>query len=186
MNETAFDRALARLLEAEGGYVNDPDDAGGETYRGIARRFHPDWPGWNIVDMAKQTPDLWSLPDLQERVAEFYRAEFWSRFRGDDIPDEIAAELLDIAVNLGVHRAVQFLQRALNLWPFEGDWLAVDGIMGLATEARVNVLRPDEIRAIVTILNILQGVHYIERVEDRPVNAKYLKGWLKRVTLERR
>ncbi len=194
-NETAFDRALARLLDIEGGYVNDPDDPGGETYRGIARRFHPNWLGWEIVDSIKHdaivegynlTQRLDAENALQGQVTDFYYTEFWTRFRGDNIPPEIAAELLDIAVNLGVHQAVRFLQRALNLWPFEGDWLAVDGIMGRATESRVNALNEGEIQATVTLLNILQGVHYIERVEDRPVNAKYLKGWLKRVTLEKR
>ncbi|MFM7564688.1 MAG: glycosyl hydrolase 108 family protein, partial [Planctomycetota bacterium] len=33
----AFDETMIN----EGGYVDDPDDRGGETYRGVARRFHP-------------------------------------------------------------------------------------------------------------------------------------------------
>lgn len=32
-----FEHALQLLLQHEGGYVNDPDDQGGETYKGIAR-----------------------------------------------------------------------------------------------------------------------------------------------------
>jgi lysozyme family protein len=204
-NKTAFDRALARLLEIEGGYVNDPDDPGGETCWGISRRFHPDWQGWAMVDAVKAEygtgPAFSGINDitkalvrgaldrdenLQALVATFYRTEFWNRFRGDAIPVEIADEMLDIAVNLGVHQAVKFLQSALNLWPFEGEPLVVDGIFGWVTEERVNALDKSEIRSTVTMLNILQGMHYMELVKERPDKAKYLKGWLKRITLEKR
>jgi len=117
-----FKAAFERTMSREGGYVFDPDDAGGETYKGIARRFHPSWDGWEIVDEIKRfaQADLADVLDdndtLQERVAAFYRAQFWNRFMGDAITDQrVAEELFDTAVNMGVHRAVTFLQRALNL-----------------------------------------------------------------------
>ncbi len=198
MSKTAYDRALNSVLALEGGYSNDPDDTGGETYRGIARRFHPYWQGWQIVDKVKMdvraeyntrewvkvlNVRLDNNEDLQAQVSSFYRSEFWSRFRGDFMPDPIAEELLDSAVNLGVHRSVSFLQRAMNL--FASEPLNIDGVVGRITEERANALDESEVRATVTIMNVLQGMHYIERVEDRPINAKYLKGWLKRVTLEK-
>lgn len=31
-----FEKYLAETLKMEGGYVNDPDDRGGETFRGVA------------------------------------------------------------------------------------------------------------------------------------------------------
>ena len=34
-----FEEAYKKTSDFEGGYVNDEDDAGGETYRGIARNF---------------------------------------------------------------------------------------------------------------------------------------------------
>ncbi|MGL4208543.1 MAG: glycosyl hydrolase 108 family protein, partial [Candidatus Adiutrix sp.] len=33
-----FDSALIIVLEFEGGYVHDPADRGGETFRGISRK----------------------------------------------------------------------------------------------------------------------------------------------------
>jgi len=39
---TKFDEIIEVVLEHEGGYVNDPDDPGGETNFGIAKRSHPD------------------------------------------------------------------------------------------------------------------------------------------------
>ena len=37
-------------MEHEGGYVDDRDDRGGETYRGISRNNFPDWKGWKKID----------------------------------------------------------------------------------------------------------------------------------------
>ena len=34
-----FQEALKKVLVYEGGYVNDKDDAGGETYKGITKRI---------------------------------------------------------------------------------------------------------------------------------------------------
>ena len=41
-----FRLAYKKIEAAEGGYVNDPDDKGGETYKGISRKANPDWNGW--------------------------------------------------------------------------------------------------------------------------------------------
>ena len=49
-----FDKALRKLLAIEGGYVNDPGDPGGETYKGVARRYNASWPGWSRIDAAKR------------------------------------------------------------------------------------------------------------------------------------
>ena len=35
-----FGDAFKKLSIKEGGYVNDKDDAGGETYRGISRKYN--------------------------------------------------------------------------------------------------------------------------------------------------
>jgi len=36
-----FEDAYERTAQIEGFYVNNPNDNGGETYCGIARKFHP-------------------------------------------------------------------------------------------------------------------------------------------------
>lgn len=43
-----FTPAFEEMIRNEGGYIlhNVAGDHGGDTYAGIARRFHPDWPGW--------------------------------------------------------------------------------------------------------------------------------------------
>ena len=41
-------------MKHEGGYVFDPDDSGGETYKGVARKFHSKWEGWSKIDLHSQ------------------------------------------------------------------------------------------------------------------------------------
>ena len=40
-NPTTFDQVIDRVLAHEGGYVNDPDDPGGETKYGISKKAYP-------------------------------------------------------------------------------------------------------------------------------------------------
>ena len=45
-----FNKAYKATMGHEGGYVDDPADKGGETYKGIARRYNPGWGGWKQID----------------------------------------------------------------------------------------------------------------------------------------
>lgn len=177
--------ALPPVLAYEGGYVNDPADPGGETYMGISRRYHPNSGVWPIIDADRKDGRPINDAFLFGLVLSFYRLQFWDRFQGNAIPDQaLADELLDQAVNLGVSRAVEHLQRALNAlnsqakrWPD----LDRDGKLGPATlraieSARTYGLLPH----LLTALKCQQGCYYLERMEARPVNEKYA-GWFARV-----
>lgn len=88
-----FAAAVGFVLKHEGGYVNDPDDPGGETKFGIAKRYHPD------VD----------IKNLDERAAaEIYLKEYW--MPTCDIvsfPKDIL--FFDTAVNMGKAVATEML-----------------------------------------------------------------------------
>ncbi|HBB40901.1 MAG: hypothetical protein COW73_03910 [Nitrospirae bacterium CG18_big_fil_WC_8_21_14_2_50_70_55] len=185
-----FAAALALVLIHEGGYANDPDDRGGETYRGIARRFHPDWPGWSRVDALSRRPgfprSLETDPRLAAAVAAFYRDLYWDQFQGDALPDQrLAEELFDTAVNLGVRRAVRFLQEALNLLNRNQRTyadLVVDGWLGeksLAALALVSAADGDA-RFVVKLINALQAAHYLDVMRHDPTQEKFARGWLSR------
>ena len=45
-----FNIAFNKVVFHEGGYVNDPEDRGGETYMGISRRAHPSSNIWYHID----------------------------------------------------------------------------------------------------------------------------------------
>ena len=185
-----FKPAFNKTLQFEGRYSNDPDDAGGETYKGISRRYHPDWDGWERIDSLKEGPNFPSNceadPDLEEEVKDHYRQFYWSRFLGDEIPEQnIAEELFDTAVNLGVGRAVSFLQQGLNVLnrneTLYAD-LVVDGSLGPKTlgilKAYLENDRPD---ILFKIMNVLQGKHYIDYMTQSPVQEKFARGWFSRV-----
>lgn len=180
-----FGEALLPVLAHEGGYVHDPADAGGETYRGISRRYHPDWTGWAVIDASRRAGQ--GIPDgiLQDLVARHYRIHYWDRFQGDRIQDQgVAGELMDQAVHLGVHRAVSHLQRALNACNDQGRrWadMGVDGELGPRTLAALEAATARGLaRTLAVAMNCQQGVYYLERMEARPANERFL-GWFQRV-----
>ncbi len=192
MSEDNFDRAHDKLDGFEGGYVNDPDDRGGETYKGIARRFHPDWEGWEIIDSLRNTPgfphNLDNAIALQQLVKDFYKSEYWDKLKGDLLPFEIAEELFEQAVNMGLSSAVKNLQIVLNILNRNEKFysnIAADGIFGNQTLStlKVSLARNGE-KLIFNLLNILQGATYIELMLSNEVNEKYV-GWFKRIDIRK-
>ena len=115
-----FYEAYNKTMKHEGGYSNDPVDFGGETYKGISRKYHPGWLGWKIVDSYKRRPDfpnnMKEDDDLNGAAKDFYKEMYWDRHLGDSMPSQnIAEEMFDNAVNMGVSRAAKFLQTGLNV-----------------------------------------------------------------------
>jgi len=88
---SAFEKAFSHTMGFEGGYVNDPADRGGETFRGISRKSWPNWPGWALIDEVKAA-GLRSASAIDRRFADdaemetlvinFYKNEFWKPFGG--------------------------------------------------------------------------------------------------------
>ena len=189
-----FNEAFEKTAAIEGGYVFDPDDAGGETYKGISRRFNPSWKGWDRIDEIKRANSRKKKfgkvfeqdESLQKEVLLFYKEAYWDKFWGDEIPvQEVAEELFDTGVNMGVRRAVGFLQEGLNLLNRNQKNYAdifEDGLFGRNTlNALEAYLKIDDLSYLLKVMNILQGMHYIEYMRKSPTQEKYARGWLKRV-----
>lgn len=118
--------AIKDTLQAEGaynskfGYVNDKDDSGGETVAGVARKFHPLWEGWKIIDSLKKHPrfpyNLKDSSELNELVISFYKHEFWDKIGGDLINSQnIANMLLKSAVHEGFVSAIKRAESIVGL-----------------------------------------------------------------------
>src|SRR5665647_1744031 len=115
-----FKSAITKVLLTEGGYVNDPNDNGGETYKGIARKFWAVWIGWLIIDNQKTLPNfpvnLKRIVRLNELVIEFYKVNFWDKIGGDSINNQSVADLLvDSAVNEGTVPAIKRAQGIVDI-----------------------------------------------------------------------
>jgi len=187
-----FLEAYKITMRHEGGYSTDPDDAGGETYKGISRRYNPSWEGWEIIDSMKVHADfpavLNQLPELQDKVHSFYKQYYWDSNKLDNVNNQnIVNEMFDTAVNMGRNRAAKFLQESLSYLNRNErlyDDLAIDGNIGPATLRSLDcILDSNEEELLLKILNVLQGYHYLQYMKKKPTQEKYMRGWFDRVNL---
>ena len=115
-----FSIAYKRTKIFEGGYVNDPQDAGGETYKGVSRRANPNWQGWGIIDAAKKEQNfpknLNGNSALELLVENLYRSNYWNAVWGDKITNQtVANDMFDTAVNMGVSRSIKLAQKQFKM-----------------------------------------------------------------------
>lgn len=158
-----FDLAIPIVLGHEGGYVNDPDDAGGATKFGISQRSYPD------IDIADLTV---------EQATDIYLEDFWNRYPYDAMwSQRLANVVFDIAVNIGSRRAHRMLQVAINEVALDIDHLSVrvvtDGIMGPITVMSANSLPSG------FLVHTFQ--YHVKGYYKSLSKPKYLKGWLNRL-----
>jgi len=185
---TKYDRAFKRTKGNEGNGLNpyDPDDRGGMTYRGIARRYWPSWIGWIIIDqMLKTTGSMQPSEDLDREVKVFFKREYWDRCNCEDLPEEIALKIFDTAVNKGVTDACKWLQECLNVLNRNGKSyadIAEDGKLGPATLRTIQALKNMEgsHQLLLNAYHFRQGKHYWDEMRATPSQEKYARGWFAR------
>ena len=115
----SFDQAIEFTLRQEGGYVNHPQDPGGETKYGISKRAYPN------LDIKSLT-----ISDAKD----IYYKDYWIPAKCEEMPQDVAIAVFDMAVNSGIVTATKCLQRALGI--------ADDGICGPLTLFSVNNKNP--------------------------------------------
>ncbi|MBW8190362.1 hypothetical protein K0504_04875 [Neiella marina] len=172
-----FKLAVEHTLKAEGGYVNDPDDPGGETYKGIARNRNSKWPGWVDIDLHKNKANFPASLDsddaLQTKVHALYETLYWDKVCGDDIDDQdIAESIFDFAVNAGPRTSAKLAQISVGA--------TADGVIGPNTIAKIN---EDDKRAFLATFALAKIGRYVSICEKRSASRKYFFGWVRR-TLE--
>jgi lysozyme family protein len=97
-----WDAVIAHTLLVEGGYVNHPNDPGGETKYGITKRSYPN------LDIKNLTRD---------EAIEIYHRDFWLRVPSD-LPDGLRWMVFDAAVQHGPSRALGWLAAHPTLLDF--------------------------------------------------------------------
>ena len=191
-----FKLAQEKTSAIEGKYANVPGDRGGETYRGVARKRWPSWPGWVVIDQLKPADgfprNLELHVGLQGMVEQFYREHFWDPLAGDSIVvQEVADELYDTGVNQGVEVAAVYLQQALNALALPRDTdpplcddLIEDGDVSTKTLTALNtIVSRNETHLLLKMLNVYQGARYAAILKQDKRQRKFVRGWFKRVTL---
>ena len=110
-----FNKALTKVLKKEGGYVNDPIDKGGETYKGICRKYHSTAHMWELIERYKDEcggvnaafkKKLDADKVIAKEVANIYKINYWDPFKLDTVLNQkVAEQVFDDAVNRGVKNA---------------------------------------------------------------------------------
>jgi lysozyme family protein len=155
-----FRPSLAAVLIHEGGYVNDPQDPGGATNRGITQHVYDDW-------RRSQGLDPRSVRSLeQSEIEAIYRKLYWNACRCDDLPSGVDYCVFDFAVNSGASRAARYLQRAVEV--------AEDGQIGPMTIAAAN---KEPVCETIAAINSAR-LFFLSQL---PTFARFGKGWTTRV-----
>lgn len=92
-----FYKSLQFILRWEGGYVNNPDDPGGETKYGISKRSYPD------LDIRNLSPEM---------AAEIYYRDYWLKSFCNVLDMPLCTCVFDTAINCGVKRAVEWTKQS--------------------------------------------------------------------------
>lgn len=118
-----FNKAFNKVVFNEGGYVNDKDDAGGETYMGISRVHNPNSLIWPIIDeitskfkkVSDINKELKKNEELTVLVKALYKSDYWNPFNlNKEKSQKLANQIFDNAVNRGVSATKKLIQRIKN------------------------------------------------------------------------
>lgn len=165
-----FLKAYIETIGDEGGFKlhNVSGDSGGDTFAGIAKNYHPNWPGWQFVYSGKgQTQDCKNL------VRQFYKQTFWDDMRGDEIEHQAVAETIyNFGMNSSIKKSVMYAQYCLDCEP--------DGELGPITLSGINKLSGLEIELFVSQHTLMRIGHRLKRITQKRNQEKFIRGWLKR------
>ncbi|MDK1290097.1 glycoside hydrolase family 108 protein [Pseudoalteromonas umbrosa] len=155
---SVFEQVFEVLLEFEGYMSDDKHDAGGLTKYGISQRAYPS------LDIANLTID---------DAKRIYYTDYFLKAKCDQLPTELACHVFDTAVNMGVSRAIRFMQRAIKT--------TADGIFGKGSRAALQqaLSNRGETNIALDYLSY-RSVFYSRIVQRNQTQQKYLRGWLRR------
>lgn len=156
------------ILKWEGGFVNDPDDLGGATNRGVTIAVYQDY----CKKKGRPEPtidDLKRLPD--EEWTEILKIFFWDRWKANAIRNQsIANILVDWVWTSGVYGIS---------WPQDRLGVKPNGVVGNSTLDAINMYPSQQ-----ELFNIIRQIRldFIDRIcFMRPTNEKYRQGWCNRI-----
>ena len=172
--------SIMAVINREGGYVNHPDDRGGETRWGITHSVAKD----NGYD--KEMKDF-----PIDMAIDIYGKKYWDRLKLDDISDiseSLATILFDYGVNSGIGRVSNDLQRMLNVMNVRGSIykdIIVDGHIGTITinalSAYYHHRQANGIRIMCKMINALRMAFCFNLAEKKESQEAFIYGWLSRI-----
>lgn len=101
-----FKKALSFVLKWEGGYVNNPNDKGGATNKGITQYTYNNW-------LKNKKLPIKNIKEItQNEVEEIYYNNYWKKAGCSNMTPCFSILAFDTAVNMGITRINEFLSAA--------------------------------------------------------------------------
>jgi lysozyme family protein len=154
-----WDDSFAAVLKHEGGFVNHPKDPGGMTNLGVTKSA---WEGY----VGKSVDEAFMRSLTPEVVKPFYKAMYWDKIKGDQLPNGVDYAAYDLAVNSGVGRAAKFLQEIAGV--------TVDGVLGPKSMGAIRECDPEQVVDALCDMRL----DFLARL---PTFETFGKGWSRRV-----
>jgi lysozyme family protein len=157
-------KLMPHILQWEGGFVNDPDDSGGATMKGVTlatfRKFYGKTA--TVAQLKAITDDQW---------LHIFKVGYWDKLRGDDINSQsVANTMVDWGYNSGPATAAKKVQAIVGV--------VADGAIGPKTIAAINAVSAKE---LFDKIQVARKAFYENIVKNKPSQQKFLKGWLNRL-----
>ena len=175
--DDAFEKAFNKVVMIEGGYVDNPFDPGGKTKYGITEA---------VARGAGYGGDIKNLP--LETAKAIYEKEYWDKMMLDSIASlsfDVAYELFDTGVNVGIKNAVEWLQKSLNVLRRANSdkpyfiQLKVDGLVGVKTlKAFETIIIKRDVHYVLMLLNGFQIGYYASISTINTDFQEFIRGWI--------
>lgn len=172
------EQIIEKTLSKEGGYSNNPSDAGGETMWGIT------------IATARASGYTGPMRDMPRSVAVgIYKRNYFLKPGFDavlNISSYITSKLYDIGVNMGPSQAVVFLQVGLNVLNQQGRQYQDVTVSGIIDSRTLQALKAYLTRRgaegeniLAEVIRCQQGARYIELAVGRVQNEDFIYSWFK-------
>ena len=150
------------ILKWEGGFVNDPNDSGGATNKGVTLSTYRRFKGEDatVADLKAITDEEWDA---------IFKEIYWDKFKADEIQSQCVANLCVDWLWMSGTKAIKYVQRLIGT--------TEDGIVGKQTLSRLNA-KGDGL--VLPIYNYRKDFYH-RIVASRPTQKRFLRGWLNRL-----
>lgn len=163
MTSKDFMEAFSFTRKWEGGYVNDPDDPGGATKCGVIQSTY------DAYRRSKKLPAQDVRYITQEEIEDVFYELYWRAGHCDQLPYPLNVVMFDTFIQYGVKGGIKVLQRTLHV--------NQDGVLGPITLEAMS--KPDSHKLAIAVCDT-RRIKRRERVQEKPSQQKFLRGWLNR------
>ena len=158
-NDAEFQKILNEyIIPNEGGYNNDPDDTGGETNMGIAKKAHENE---DILNMTR------------ERANAIYYRDYYNWNGLNKLPYPIRGFVVDYGLPTRPQLAVETVHKVLDLPP-------QSNIIGPETLGKFENYTEEDYNNFLERYRAEMKNHFREVAQRNPQKRKFLNGWLNR------